>query len=1373
MPTLRSHRVEIITARVRWRVLCALLLAVGHVTAPLPLRAQDEAANVTQLIQESQTSLATNDFEKAIRLAQRAVKLDPAYPPAWRQHGLALLRGGKPQDALTVLQRAVDMDEKDTTAWRGLAMAHWQVNQKNEAVRALSAYLRQKPEDAAIWRDLASWLSQMDRTEQAFAALERVIELKPDDASAWREIAQQHQRKGRLPDAVKAFEKSLTLRPVDPVTQRDLGWVLWRMGRREDAVKHLTEAIESGVDARDHVLFQVVARLSEEGAESEALAFLKRVNTNALPSGLGLELARAGRLRAAEPILASAWKTGEKTPEVGLYLAYSRALNGQITEFAGYLDPLLNTSAMLTPERADLALEVLRLCGTRPETPALAVRLENALDRKDRYGERVTEILETAAETGRIQGATEQALQLYRRVLERDPNRASWIWAVLLAERVEGKTPDAWLDDYEKRVTNPVVQLGVKGLRADRQGDAEAAIPALRKSLALNPQQPLLRQMLFDLLLQRGMVTDARVEADWFVKQVEKGDATLRSTLAEMLTRLGDTEKALAQWQLLHTTYPEQPYYGLETASALYQLDRPDEAMAVLETMTKTARDSRVFELLSEIASARGHTIEAVEWAARGLAVSPSQALLRYHAENLEKIETNAPAALASAQAFLVKDPGYVPLTLLAARMLKTMGETNKLIQFHRRLLERNPDFIPSLIALRDLTTGEGKINEAVEYAKARATVQPDNAEALRLYANSLAQQDQFRKALGILRPLAHPSLETAVPVLVYQSITCPPYDGRNSVDQINRHIQRLSKDGFVFVNSFDQLDKNSHTQQVMIILIDPDSAVIEALDPILKQYTARVVYVGNIVNPALTLAGQPIPDRVISLLATKRWQIASGGPANLRRQPVNTSGVLGSPLTHPVIINGTLEGSNVFAGRLDRVLAASAGTLAQKKERILVYPNGDFGQRSLDTTPDHLATLHKSVAQHFTHAVYLDDSGFYRLEPKTDPLRIPARAVPPEWDAEVLSDYLSSGHPLTRARLELARILYWHGQHEAANAVFARAAEDGADPEELLFNRGLNADRQGDVPTALKDLRAAQGLNPESDLIQDALERADLPRRPQAQVFLQGWKDNEDRRHYLIGADGDAFISERLSLGALVDRDWWETKGEDPEDGTRLGLKTEAYLVPQVWFAGRLWHLEMDDLENHWGGDAALRLPNPVLSGYFTLTAGREEIDTAEALREDIDSNLYAVRSYTRLFDVFDLFADLSQNQRTDDNDTTMLEGRLLYRVREWPYMGVGWRFRFADSDFDPPEYWAPQELEQHQLHLDLRGTSGRLKGTLSGDAGYAREQNTDWGFVWGTLGEGELSLTDRLSLSAQLGWSEGVVYERLYGRVGLIGRF
>ena len=1485
------------------------VLLLGWLGATPCLLFAQTAASVTQLIRDSQTALAAEKFDEAERLSRSAVDLDPAHPPAWRQYGLALLRGGKPKESATALQRAVEMDEKDAAAWRGLAMACWQSQQQNEAVRALSAYLRLKPEDAPVWRDLAAWLTRLERGDQAIAALERVVGLKPDDASAWRELgswltrlqrtekavaaleqatnlkpddaaawrelaagltrlerfekavsalehvvkirpddasvwrelatgqtrlkrheqavdaleraikikpddasawrelatgltrlerieqavaaleravtikpddatawrelAVLHQHGGHLAEATKAFERALAARPDDAATRRDLGWVLWTQGRREEALARLTEAVETGVDARDRVIYQVVARLSEEGSGDKALAFLHRVNPKDPPSTLGLALARAGRLRAADPILMNAWHTGEKTPDIGLYLAYARAVNGQFANLASYFEPLLGPAADLSPERADLALETLRLGGTRPETPALVSRLEAVLDKTARYSTRVTDILETSAEARKVNSDPEQALHLYRRVLERDPNRASWTWVVLLAERVEGKTPYGWLDNLEKRVANPARLAGIKGLRADRRGHAEEAIPALRQSLAIDPKQPVLRNILFNSLLGQGRIAEARAEVGWFARQVEAGEAVLRSYLAEMLTRMGDTREALAHWEMLQQTNPDMPYYGIETADAMYRLGRPDEAMDLLRRMAEATPDHRVFELMAEIASARARTAEALEWATRGLAAAPSPNLLRYYAENLEKQGTNAPAALASAQAFLKQDPGYVPLTLLAGRMLETVGATNEVRAFHRQQLERNPVFVPSLTALRDRATREGQIDEAVNYARSRVDIQPDNTEALRACANSLAQQSHFRQALKILRPLARIPLEQAVPVLVYQSIARPPYAGRNSVDQISRHIRRLADDGFVFINAFSQIAEAPDARHVMLVLIDPEPDVIEALDPVLQQYHARILYAGNAAVPALTLSGQPIPERLAPLLASDRWHLASGGPSDVRRQPVNAAGALGNPLTHPLMTDGALESADTFSTRIDQALATSARALKSQGERILVYPSGDFGHRSLDTAPGSLAALRKAVARHFTHALYFDDSGFYLRDSKTDPLRIPARVVPPEWDEASLANYLGAGHPLTRARLELARVLYWSGQHEEAYAAFARAAKAGADSRELAFNWGMNADRQNDIPTAREKLRTAQALEPESERIQQALDRLDERRRPQATAYLSGWKDNENRDHYRYGAYGDAYAGERLRLGVLADRDRWSTDGLGSESGTRVGLRGLAYLTPQTWLSGSLWQLNMDDLKNHWGGDVALRFPNPWLSGYLALTASREEIETVEALRANIDANTYALRTYTRLADVWDLFADLSQTERSDGNNTSMLDGRLLYRLSEWPYTGIGWRFRVADSDRDPPEYWAPEQLQQHQAYINIRGSWKRLSGSLSAEAGYARERDTNWQFVWGTRGEVDLALTKRLSLRSELGWSESPTYQRMYGQIGLTARF
>lgn len=1454
-------------------VLLAGCLLAALLALPRPAAAAD-AASVQALVADSEKELAAGRFTEAAEFARRAIDVDPAWAPAWRQQGLALLRGGKAADAVPAFRRAIALKEEESTAWRGLALALWQTEQRNEAVEAMSAYLRLKaddagawrdlanwlvrldrhaqalpalervtalapddgaawrqygltlahtgkpaeaaaafrraiernaqddtawrglagaqwktdqqdaaveamqaylklkPEDSVAWRDLAGWLMRLGRAEQAVPALERVLRMNPDDVAAWRELGVLHLRQGRHAESVKAFDQALKLKPDDATVLRDLGWALWTLGRRPDAVKNLEKAVDLDVPARDRVILQVVARLAEEGASAEALAFYRRTRAGAPLADVALDLARRGRLQASEPLLAEAWKARERPRETGLYLSYVRAVNGRSEGVGAQLAPFIETVATATPEELELALETLRLSTTQPELPELMSRLEAALGNRPATDARITAILEKAADEQRVRGAPKQALTLFRRVLERDPNRPGWIWAYLLAEEQEGPARAAeWLAGFSRRATAPVVRTAVEGVQADRDNRPEAAVTGLRASVQELPAQPALRQILFRNLVRLGRLGEARAEALWFAAQVDEGETSLRSYLAEMWTRLGETEEALIHWRLLHLSRPEMVYYGVETAHALYRLGRPEEALTLLKGLADASPDARVFELMAEITAAQGRHAEAVAWAAKGLTAAPSQGLLRYHAENTEVVATNLPAALASARTFLDRDAGYVPMNLLAGRVMDALGQEQEVRGHYRHLLQRNPVFLPALNALRDYETKDFRYAAAVELARTRTEVQPEHPEAWRQYANSLAQYDRFVEALETVRRFARLPVEHAMPVLVYDRVTDGPYPARTTVAQIAAHVERLAKDGYVFVNDPARIADETATRRVMIILINPEARVVRALDPVLEKHGARVVFATHAGLPAGVVQGAASPDALAPLMASGRWRQASSGPEDLRAQPVTPAGVTGNPLTHPIVVNGGIEDATRYAERLDRLMQEAARPVAGLPARLLVYPSGDFGHRSLDAAPANLDRLREAVGRQFTHAVYFDDSGF--CLPGQDPLRMPARVVPPSWDADALAQYLRLGNPLARARLELARILYWHGQHETANAWFARAEQAGADPLDVNFNWGLSAARQGDLPTALDKLAKARELDPGSERIVRAMEQVKNRQRPAAHAFAGGWEDNEDRSQFQYGAYGDAFLNDHLRLGLMVDRNRWETDGLGEEEGTRLGARALAYLHPEVWLEGNVWRMDMDDLNDFSGGSAALRVPNPLFSGFLTFFAAREEIETLEALRADIRADYYALRTYTRLVNLFDLFANLTQTERTDDNNTTLLDGRLVYRLKEWSFASVGWRFRYGDSDRDPPEYWAPEELEQHQLYLNLRRDWNRVRTSLSGEAGYARERDTDWRFVWGARGDLDVNLTDRLSVNGEVGWFEGPVYERLNWRLGLTGRF
>jgi len=1386
-----------------------LLMAatIGLLTITIA-HAQDETVNVTQLIRDSQSALTDGDMDRAQQLSEKAIEMDPAYPAAWRQLGVTLQRLGKAEEAVKAFRRAVDIDVDDIVAWRGLATAFSQLGQFDDAVLALRSVVAGQPDNASAWNDLAvalakqsqwseaaqafrkvtqlqpdnasAWrgladvLARLNREDEAIVALSKAVAIHPQDAAAWRELGLLYQKRHNRPEAIAAFQNVLRHRADDHATQRDLGWLLWEEKQRDEGLKHLSGAVRGGIDAAAEVVFQVVARLGEEGLGAQALKFMREVDPHSSPADRAVDLVRADRVKAALPILQTLWSEGTRTTDVGVNLAYARTKNGQFDKLHQYLDPLLNTSGKCTDEHAELAIEALWMSAGEVDAAELVVRLEKKLANESAHIKRISDIMEVSAERFRIGGNPEKALRIYRDLIKRNPDKPCWIWVVLLTEEIEKQSPLAWMKALEQRSSDPSVRLGVSGVRADRNGNDAQAVGLIRNSLDINPEQPALRKILFVSLLNQGRIDEARRETQWFAQRVAAGDKVLRSYLAELLSAQGDHQSALEQWTVLRQDNPDSAYYVISTAADLVELDRPTEAIAVLNAATATIDDHRLYEALAEISSSVGDYQKAVEWSEEGLKLHESQTLLRLYAESLEALQTDAQPALTAARKFLKTDPGHVPMTLLAGRMLEATAATNSVLEFHNAQLERNPYFTPSLQASRAFSTKAGLIDDAVKLAQRRAEIQPYNTESWRLYANSMAEKQQYRQALGILSEHGDIESKDVLPVLVYASPAGKPYAGRNSIEQISEHISHLAAEGYKFINSFDTFDNDNDNPQIMLVLIDPSSRVIETLDEVLHKHQARVVYAGNSAVPELTLKGHPLTDKAAAILRSDRWNIASGVTTGvLRRKIAETEELLGNVMTHPLQTPSGAESEADYAQRIERDLQRSAQPLKTKSERILVYPAGDYGQLSLDMHTNNFEILRRHVAASYTHAIHLDSNGFFVKSENSDNLRIPARSVPPRWNAQQLSDYLNREHPLALIWLERGRILYWNGQHEAAHRAFAQAEKHGADPAEVNFNWGMNSYMQGDLPTARAKLLSAQAHDPENELIPLALDRVNEKRRAQATVYLFGWEDNEDRDYFKYGGNADMFISERIRVGVLADRNRWQTDGIGSEYGTRYGVRALTYLAPQIWFSGSLWQLNMDDIDNIIGGDAALRLPNPWLNGSITPSFSRDEIETVEALRAEIYAETYRLGTYTRLMDVFDLYADVMQITRSDNNDTTLLDGRLLYRVSEWPYLGIGWRFRIADSDRDPPEYWAPEELQQHMLHITLRGEWQRLSGFVSAEAGYAKERDTNWEFVWSARSRGTLALTSSLDLFGEIRWTQSPNYERLQGLIGARAKF
>lgn len=1183
----------------------------------------------------------------------------------------------------------------------------------------------------------------------------------PADAEAWKQLGVVQSRLQNYPQSRAALEKSATLVTNDAVVFQELGWVLWLTGERKDACKAWDQALALGVKERERFVTQVLGRMVEDGQKDVALDYHMRWLPNAPFRSTGLEFFRVGRMKAAQPFLERDWDAGDGKELAGMALARVRAVNGVYPGTPGYLMPFI-VSCLATAAPADVVIvtDTLRLCsGVEGAGEALEAAAK-ALSGRPEQEAAVTDVYVAYARDEADRSNLAASMAYYEKALERDADRLIWPAAWAVAGRMKDPSRGmALLSNLLERATVPAVRTGVGAKLAQLRGDLAAAQSGYRASLDAVPDQPELHRDLFEVSLKMGDLVQARMEAGWMEGKVNEGQVRLRETLAMMWTQLGEDAKALEIWQFLYLATPDVAFYGTELAMAQFRTGRGDEAVTTLKGVITRSPSPLAYELLVQVLGALGRPAEAVEWARQGLVSYSSPALRRSLAENLEVADggSSAKATVDAAKAALADDPGSASLSLLAGRSLLAAERRKQAVEWTEGLVARNPDFVPGLVFLRDQEIAMERPRRALPYSERLRDERPWDDTSVRRYAMNLAEADGFSRAIRILEPLAGQDENRVTAVLLYGRTTPFDYAGMNTVSQMVSHIESLVKEGFAFTNRNPA--ESPSGKKVMMILVDPDQAVVEALDEALKARGACAVLMLAPDNLQQSLPRKVAPERLAELKKTGRWMIGVTLP-DAGTAKVRADGVKGNPLTHRIIKDGAVESLQEMESRVGQVLS-SAAALAKDGPGWFYYPGGDYGQMSLDTDRAAIMVLSNRVARSFEVAFCRDDYGF--ISGRADPRRLPARIVPAGWDSAALVKHLKEENPVVRSRLELAKLLYWHGQSEASSQWFGKAGKAGADPYEVTFHEAANAAMAGDLPVALDKARAAVELAPEGDdraakLLQKALDM----RRPTASIAGGAWWDNEDRSYWEARGAAEGPIRDWLRWNAGLSRHHWETDGVGSEEGTRADLGFLAYVAPEVWVQAGLQEWLMDDLPDVDGWQARLHLPNPWLRGHVELTSEREMMETVEALRAGVTAHREGVETYSRISDFWDCFLNGAITERSDGNDTWWVNTRIVRRLKETPFIGAGYAGRFADSTEQVPEYWSPEELQQHQLYAAVRGSGVKWNGLVSGQAGYAKERDTSWRFIWGARAVASYKFTTRLAAGGEVTYQGGPIYDR-----------
>ncbi|MDP3071761.1 MAG: tetratricopeptide repeat protein [Opitutaceae bacterium] len=165
---------------------------------------------------------AEGKAHEALEHYKEALRLDPAFSPAWAGLGELLVGAANWSEAVPVLERAVALHGSDAAVRELLGVGLMQVGRPAEAVGQFEAALRLRPKMLGTVCNLVVALSDAGRREEAVALARDVAQRAPGAAQAHYALGHALRAAGRTDEAIAALSRALELQPDHHVAREAL-----------------------------------------------------------------------------------------------------------------------------------------------------------------------------------------------------------------------------------------------------------------------------------------------------------------------------------------------------------------------------------------------------------------------------------------------------------------------------------------------------------------------------------------------------------------------------------------------------------------------------------------------------------------------------------------------------------------------------------------------------------------------------------------------------------------------------------------------------------------------------------------------------------------------------------------------------------------------------------------------------------------------------------------------------------------------------------------------------------------------------------------------------------------------------------------------
>lgn len=731
------------------------------------------------------------DLRCAAAAFKEALQLEPRSAEAHFDLGLVRQRQQQPAAAISEFRLALRYDPTLQPAHCALGSI---LKDPAEAEAEFRKALESDPNLVCALDGLAQVLLNGGRYDAALAYWRQAVQIQPDAgdlqvslATALYKSAKARHDAGmpevegvRVSDAVQLLTQLLQSHPDLTVAHFTLGNILANEHRYREAADEYREVIRQD-PANTEVLRSEVEALLNVDAYTDALAPAKdyvsrKPNDASAHVMLGMVYRGLGDYAKAEPELEIGAAKQPDDFEAQYQLGSVLAHLGKPQEAL----PRLRKAVALNPGEKSAQFQlaaVLRQLGEKQEAEKVLAQFQKATDTEFQISQLTPEGIK--ANDLLQAGKPEEAAQIYRHMLEEDPNSAWTAYNLGLAleatqdlKGAEGALREGI--DIDPKLAKIRGELGRVELSL---GDMESAQKWLQSALDLDPQlveargnlamvraregdlasaAKLLRQALEDdpnykeghlnlglILAQQGDKPAAEEELDKALALAPQDPATL-STVGKAKVQMGKSSEGIALLQKVVDLAPDLAAAHLDLGIALADsYDLPEALMQMSEAVQLAPQSGVAHFNRGRVLFDMGRTTEAQPEFETATRLVPEMAEPKYFLALINKQAGNLPVAISLLEESVKLDSQNLMALYLLGQCLDQQRETAKAIAVWRQAIALDPKFSQALFGL------------------ARALRSTDPAESEQFMARYTAIQKE-QQSLDQVNTLANDGLAAA-----------------------------------------------------------------------------------------------------------------------------------------------------------------------------------------------------------------------------------------------------------------------------------------------------------------------------------------------------------------------------------------------------------------------------------------------------------------------------------------------------------------------------------------------------------------------------------------------------------------------------------